>query len=329
MTHHNDNWGLIGHEWAVDLLASSLAGGRAGHAYLITGVPGTGRATLALRFAQALNCENPDRAPCGECRACDLIARGLHPDVQIIEADGRSIKIEQIRDLQNGLSLRPVEGRCRVAILLEMQTATDQAADALLKTLEEPPPTTRLILTADAAENVRPTIVSRCRLVPLRPVRAQTINAALTRLHDLPAGEANTLAELAAGRPGWALAALQNPDLLTARAQIIDTLLEVLRGGRTERFNLSEALARDAALPLVLQTWQSWWRDVLLLAEGGSAPPVNADRWDELRALSLNLSPEQARRALHAVRRTITALTKNVNTRLALDVMLLDMPYLS
>lgn len=327
----NDNWGLIGHEWAVDLLASRLATERAGHAYLITGVPGTGRSTLALRFAQAMNCQSPDvppGVPCGHCRACTLIARGVHPDVQVVRADGRSIKIEAIRDLQRDLSVSPVEGRYRVAMIEEIQVATDQAQDALLKTLEEPPATTRLILTADSAENVRPTIVSRCQVVPLRPVRAQAISAALVSRYSLPADEASTLARLAAGRPGWAIAAVDDENQLARRREMIDLLLAVLRGGRTERFNVSENIARDESLPLLLETWQSWWRDVLLTVEGSSVAPVNADRWEELRALSYDVTAEEARRALLAIRRTLDALNKYANTRLALDVMLLDMPYL-
>lgn len=326
-----DNWGLIGHEWAVDLLASRLATGRTGHAYLITGVPGTGRFTLALRFTQAMNCQSADwpfGVPCGHCRACTLIARGVHPDVQVIRADGRSIKIEAIRDLQRDLTVSPIEGRYRVAIIEEMQTATDQAADALLKTLEEPPASTRLILTADAAENVRPTIVSRCQVVPLRPVRPQAIAAALMQRYDLPADEANTLARLAAGRPGWAITAVDDENQLARRREMIDMLLDVLRAGRTERFNLSERIARDNSLPLLLETWQSWWRDLLLTVEGSSVAPVNADRWEELRALTYDVTSEEVRRALLAIRRTMDALSKNANARLALDVMFLDMPYL-
>lgn len=327
MTLTTDNWGLIGHRWAVDLLRSRLASQRAGHAYLITGAPGTGRSTLALRFAQMMNCTG-ESPPCGHCRACDLIERGVHPDVQIIAPEGRSIKIEVIRDLQHDLSLRPVEARYRVAIIEEMQAATDNAADALLKTLEEPPTSTRLLLTATSAETVRPTIVSRCQVVPLRPVRAEVIAAALSEHYDVPTDEADTLARLSGGRPGWAINAVHSPEVLDQRRQIIDLLLMMLQADRTERFNFSESIYRDASLPLILDTWQSWWRDVLLVVSGSSVPPVNADRWDELRDLAYDVTTEEAQAALQAVRRTIEMLGRYVNTRLALDVMLLDMPYI-
>ena len=322
-----NNWGLIGHEWAVDLLASRLASGRIGHAYLFTGSPGAGRRTLALRFAQALNCTG-DAPPCGQCRACDLIARGAHPDVQVIAPEGRTLKIEQVRDLQHDLTLAPVEARYRVAILEDMQAATDQAADALLKTLEEPPGATRLLLTADSVDNVRPTIVSRCQVVPLRPVPARTLSAALVQRYGLPVEEANTLARLAAGRPGWAIAAAEDPAIVERHREVVGELLGLLRADRTGRFNASERIARDEALPFILETWQSVWRDVLHVVEDSSVLTVNADHQDELTALARDVSAEQARRALYAVRRTIAALEKYANTRLALDLMLLDLPYL-
>jgi DNA polymerase-3 subunit delta' len=330
MSTYDDNWGMIGHEWAVDLLASRLAGDRAGHAYLFTGPSQIGKSTLAIRFAQAMNCTDPvdGGSPCGQCRACDLIGRGVHPDVQVVTAEGKSIKIEAIRELHQSLALRPYEARFRVAILPDMQLATDHAADALLKTLEEPPASTRLLLTSDVSESLLPTIVSRCQVIPLRPVSIDTLADALIHRHGLDGREAAMLAALSGGRPGWALSAIENPDLLKNRTEIVNALLAVLNEKRVGRFNYSEEIARHAELQLILETWQSWWRDVLLLVEGSSVTPVNVDRREDLEALSLQVTPEEARRALMAVRRTIEALGKNANTRLALDVMLLEMPYL-
>jgi DNA polymerase-3 subunit delta' len=330
MSQYDDNWGMIGHEWAVELLASRLASERASHAYLFTGPGQIGKSTLAIRFAQAMNCTDPVNGslPCGKCRACDLIGRGIHPDVQVISPEGKSIKIEVIRELQQSLALRPYEARFRVAILPDMQLATDHAADALLKTLEEPPASTRLLLTSDVSESLLPTIVSRCQVIPLRPVAAETLAAALTLRHHLDQQEAAMLAALSGGRPGWAISAIENPELLKNRAEIVNALLAVLNEKRVGRFNYSEEIANHPELQLILEIWQSWWRDVLLLVEGSSVTPVNIDRQEDLESISFQVSPEEARRALMAVRRTIEALGKNANTRLALDVMLLEMPYL-
>jgi DNA polymerase-3 subunit delta' len=325
MSAYGENWGLIGHEQAVHLLAERIAHANTTHAYLITGPAQIGKTTLAVRFAQALNCSG-ETPPCGQCRTCDLIARGAHPDVQIIAPEGRSIRIEAIRDLQTALSLKPFEARYRVAVILEAQKATDQAADALLKTLEEPPATTRLVLTAASAETVRPTVVSRCHVIALRPVATGRIEQVLAAL-GTPPDEAHRLARLSGGRPGWALTAMQQPEIAEQRAQFIVQLLDMLQADRTGRFAYSEEIARHEALAALLDTWQSWWRDVLLLVEGAAVAPVNVDFSSALHDVASRVTAEQARLALQAVRRTADAIDRNANTRLALDVMLLDMPF--
>lgn len=327
MSIYGDNWGIIGHQWAVDLLARRLAGGRMGHAYLFTGPEGVGKSTLVTRLAQAINCTG-ESPPCGRCRACGLIERGLHPDIHVVRAENRSIKIEQIRDLQSSLTLRPLEVRYRVAAILDFQKITPAAADALLKTLEEPPSDVRMFITAHVAEALPHTIVSRCQVIPLRPVPVSQIEAALHHHLDIPAGEAATLAHLSGGRPGWALSAARDPERLARRAGIIDDLLAVLRDNRSGRFDYVERIYRLDNLDEILDVWRSWWRDVLLLAEGSQVMPVNADRLGDLQELAYAIGPGAARRALRAVLQTITALEQNANSRLALDVMLLEMPYL-
>src|SRR5688572_27676807 len=109
-------WGIIGHDWAMQHLADRIAGGRVGHAYLFSGAAGLGKMLFATRLAQAINCTGAN-PPCGECRACTLIARGQHPDYTIIEPENDKIKIEEIRELQNTLSMRPFEARFRVAVI--------------------------------------------------------------------------------------------------------------------------------------------------------------------------------------------------------------------
>src|SRR4030065_2089299 len=137
------DWGMIGHEWAVKLLAEHVALGHDRHAYLFTGPSGVGRRTLALRFAQGLNCQHPPvpGQPCRTCSACKRIEQMHHPDLMVVEAEreGETLKIDQIRELQHTLSLAPYEARYRLALLLRFEEAHPSAANAMLKTLEDPP----------------------------------------------------------------------------------------------------------------------------------------------------------------------------------------------
>jgi DNA polymerase-3 subunit delta' len=329
MSIYGENWGLVGHEWAVDLLARRLAAGRLGHAYLFTGMSGVGKRTLATRLAQAINCTG-ETPPCGECRACTFTAGGAHPDVSFVEGEKGTIRIEAIRGLQAFLSLQPFEARSRVGVILRGQEMTAQAADALLKTLEEPAQGARLLLTASMVDSLAATIASRCQVIHLRAVPAAQIEAALRERTDCSPAQAALLAGLAGGRPGWALNAAENPDVLAWRGDAIDGLLGALYANRTARFNYAEGLARVDNLAELLAVWQSWWRDVVLLAEGGRVAPLNVDRLDDLNRVAAAVAPSDGLQALRTVRETLRQIdTTNVNKRLALDVMLLGLPYLS
>ena len=161
-------WNVIGHEWAVDMLRRDLAHDRVRHAYLFTGPAGVGKRTLAHEFSRALLCEMAD-PPCGRCRHCLLSARGSHADLLTVEptVSGKSvrtakIKIEPVRAMMHDLSVSPVEARRRVARIWRFDTANAEAMNAFLKTLEEPPGQAVILLTAERADDLLPTIVSRC-----------------------------------------------------------------------------------------------------------------------------------------------------------------------
>lgn len=331
---------IVGHEWAVSLLRDAITNGRVGHAYLFTGPRHVGKTTLALHFAQALNCDAaPVDRPCGQCRNCRLIAAGRHPDVRLVAPEESSrgtqtLKIEQIRALQQGLSLASYEARYKVALLTEFDSATIGAANAFLKTLEEPPAGVMLLLTARDADAVLPTIASRCRVISLRPLPASQIAGALESRWRLPVTQARLLAHLADGRLGWAIQALGEERLLAERGEQLDQLQEALHGSRVERFDLAEKLARKPeSLPALLRTWLSWWRDLALLAWGRgdgpaaeTAPITNVDAEDDLLALSRRWERPAILRALQQTQRALWQLEHNANTRLALEYLLLVYP---
>ena len=231
------NWPVIGHAGAVLSLDRAVSADRPAHAYLISGPPQIGKTTLARSLALALDCQSANAArPCGQCRSCRLIAAGKHPDVQLIEPDGARVKIDQVRALQHDLSLRPVEGRYRVAIFDQFELATTEAQNALLKTLEEPPDYVVLVVLAPDPELLLPTIVSRCQQVPLRPLTIMQVREALIKHWNVEANQANLLAHLSGGRLGWAVGAAGDSSIMSARAKYLDDLQSLLKADRVARF---------------------------------------------------------------------------------------------
>jgi len=319
-------WQVVGHKWAVDLLKSALASERVAHAYLLTGPPQIGKRSLALNFGQALNCLDEEK-PCGQCLACSKIAHGSHPDVQVIEGERGTLKIDQMRTLRHEAALSPLEGRWKIYIIRQMEQATAEAANCLLKTLEEPPAHVILMLTASEAEALLPTIVSRCQVLNLRPLATETVQSSLQERWGVDAERARLLARLSGGRLGWAVAASQNDAILASRERHLDEMMELMGQGRVERLEYAQQLSRNPeAAPELLHLWLSWWRDLLLTTSGSSAGIINIDREDTLRAQAQRYSLGQVRDFVEALRAAAWRLERNANTRLTLEVLMLSLP---
>ena len=327
-------WPIYGHDWAVEHLRKGMRHDRIRHAYLIVGTPEIGKMTLARAFAMALNClqDDLDARPCGECRSCKRILSGSHMDVIYSENDERSgqLKIDAVRTVSNQLAMKPYEGRYRVAILDDFHMARGQAQDALLKTLEEPPSYAVLILLAATPEPILSTITSRSQTLYLRPVASDTIRELLMQQYGLDDADATLLARFSGGRIGWAINAAQHPDALEKRESALNLLDDIIQGNRAHRFDLANGLGRDKpALAILLELWQTYWRDVLLQAEGAQVRLANIDREVSIQQMTYTIDAEAALTALRATQTLLDQLQWNINVRLALEVMFLDYPGLT
>lgn len=327
---------MIGHEWAEKMLREHIAGQQVRHAYLFSGAPGSGRRTLALRFAQALNCPTPTAPgePCRTCRTCQQIERMQQSDLTLIQAEeeGGHLKVDQIRSALHMLSLAPYESRYRIALLLRFQEANANAQNALLKTLEEPASRVILLLTADTPESLLPTIVSRCEVLRLHPLPIDQESRVLQNTYQVPAEQARLLAHLSAGRLGTALRYHQNPELLTERAAWVEDVFRLLGSNRRERFHYVEQLNKKESrnsFRKVMQTWLIFWRDLFLSANGADVPLVNLDNEEKIKLLAGQIDPQDARVRLADLEKAVHWLdTTSMNARLIAENLLLDWPRL-
>ncbi len=329
-------WQTIGQDRAVAALQRGLAQGRQAHAYLLVGPPRVGKGTLALELAQALNCEGPE-PPCQECSPCRRIAAGIHADVQVVGVeltDGgvhKDIRIQQIRDVERAVSLRPFEGRCRVVIIDPADAMNEEAQNAFLKTLEEPPPDVVFVLITSRPQALRATIRSRCQRLDLSPLPLSRLEEALRERWSVAPRQAQLLARLSQGRLGWAIAARQDEEMMRVRHEALTDIRTLPERTIQERFAYASEVAgrfsRDRGTVLaVLDLWRDWWRDVLLVSSGCQDVITNLDLWDILKAEASRYDPVRVVVFLRSLAATKQRLEGNVNPRLALEVLMLDLP---
>ncbi|NOZ50071.1 MAG: DNA polymerase III subunit delta' [Chloroflexi bacterium] len=320
---------VYGHRWAQDLLRAAVLARRTSHAYLFTGADHIGKTTLARAFAQALTCTSPGEqglGGCGQCRSCHLAALQAHPDHRSIVPEKGKIRVDAVREIIHEATLSPIEGQFKVFIITAFDRANPNAANALLKTLEEPSASTRILLISSQSANLLPTITSRCQIVNLRPLSTETVARALQENWQVPTELAQLLAGLSRGRLGWAVEMATQPAAWESYQLQFQRMQALPRQGVVERMTLAAELARGDDIESILQPWLLFWRDVLFLQQTGPQLVLHRDQLSALQDLAQRTQPAAVRRFLAALMQTATYSRQNVSLQLAMESLLLKVP---
>lgn len=318
---------IRGQARAIEVLTRAIASGRVAHAYAFVGPSGVGRKLTALAFAQALLCPS---GGCSRCPVCRKVERGVHPDLMVIgptppENNPRgtlAIRLDAIRELERWAQLCPAEGPWKVFIVDDAGAMTPETPQAFLKTLEEPPARTAIILILSQTRELPATVISRCQVVRFLPL-GDDETAALLQAQGMDEATARLLARASQGRPGLALQ--QDPkEWVERREQALAILADVETGGAGALFKWAESLGRDRVeVEQLIAVWWLWYRDLLCAKAGGdSRLLIHGDRQGELAAAAQERSWEDLFEELASCRAAWQALQGNVSPRMTLETML-------
>ena len=330
----------MGQEKATVFLQQVVANDKLASASLFTGLRGVGKTTAAVAFALLVNCAEPvDGDGCGECSSCRRIIDGNHPDLIVVKPDQakKVISIDQIREVSRQLAFSPVFGQYRIIITDPAERMTDEAANAFLKTLEEPPPRNILILNVRDPGELLPTIVSRCQKIPFKPLPTRGIVNWLVKEGGIEREKATIFARLSEGSLGRALA-LAEDELFAERAAWISMLQSLIGGSAEDLLDIAQKLSdlekktaaakelKDDTVALMLGIWKSWYRDLLLVKLGCQADLLfNSDLRHLLAKAVTVLTAQGIMRSLEVIARAERDAMTNKNLAFLIERSLFDL----
>jgi len=321
------NWDSIaGHTNVIEIIKRMLSSGQVPHALLFTGPSGVGKMLTARILAAAMLCEGQGVSkPCGRCPACQKVVHDTHPDLVIIANGGASIKIDQVRALQHEVALTPYYGGRRVFIMEAVEGLTAQAANSLLKLLEEPPESAMFIMTATQSHSILPTVVSRCRIISFQPL-AFTALTDLLVARGIEAGVAAVAARLGGGRIGAALALLA-PDGLMLRNRAVDLMEALPNGDASLIWETAGELDKlePGELGKVFSYIAIILRDLMMISIGQRSLVFNLDLVAKLEGMVTLWNEVCLRRAWDGVKEASRAIGANANPRLTYEALMIKL----
>ena len=328
---------IQGQQTAIEHLQAMSASKHVPSALLFLGPHHVGKRSTALALTQALNCPQGPRTACGICPSCRKVTEGTHPDLIVVKPDGQFVRIDQIREIAQRLSLMPYEAKKRVVILTRAEAMNPQSANAFLKTLEEPPADTLLVLCAPSEGQLPDTIVSRCLPVRFQPLPFPIVETLLAAQAELSAEELSFCARFAQGCIRPELATKAGPWMIL-RDEVIQTI------GRMDAASFAQVTEKSAKWgsgedwKFVLAWLETWFRDLALLGSSGATSGagmlgnqalqhllVNADRMDQLMDWGRRFTPELALEGYRLVLATRQSLKLNASKPLAMEALWLQL----
>src|SRR5512139_2056374 len=319
---------ILGHQRPITLLQRAIKNERVVNSYLFLGNEGIGKKAVALQFAKALNClggEAQEGEACDHCISCKKIDHALHPDVLLIEPEGQTIKVDQVRQLQKELVYRPYEGKHRVCILTAADRMAPHIPNTLLKTLEEPPLHTVIILLANNSRFILPTILSRCQPIRFNPLPISLVSEWLMEGTGFDETEAHLLASLSDGSPGKALEIREEVRQIPREELLKDWVgLKSLSFEKMGGWVESLPSQRENLL-LMLEVAKTLLRDLVIVKILKKEPKlIHSDLLSVMEPMVLNWSLSSLLRRMEVLHRTTVAVRANANTKLALEAMMIS-----
>ena len=319
---------VLGHSRAITLLQRAIKNEKVINSYLFLGNEGIGKKYVALQFAKVLNCletEAEGGDACDHCTSCKKIDHALHPDVLLIEPEGQTIKVDQVRQLQKELAYQPYEGKRRVCILTAADRMAPHIPNTLLKTLEEPPLHTVIILLANNSRFVLPTILSRCQPVRFNPLPIPLVSNWLMQGKGLHETEAHLLASLSEGSPGKA-SEIQEEIRQVPREELLKDWvgLKSLSFKRIGSWVESLPSQRENLL-LILEVGKTLLRDLIMVKTlEKERKLIHSDLLPVMESMATNWSLSSLLKRMEILHQTTLAIKANANTNLALEAMMLS-----
>ncbi len=316
---------IIGQKAAIKILQEQLETGRINHAYLFTGKEGVGKKTLAQQFARSLICKEKSLDSCDNCVDCRRIDHFNHPDVRIIgiEEGSNKIKIAQIRELQKEIAYKPYESTWKIYIIDQADKMTSQAANSVLKTLEEPPGYAVIILLVEESSQLLTTVVSRCQQIKLQSISREMIRKYLVD-QDIESEKVKLISMLAEGSLGKALNLVNKGNFLEAREELLDFLSKLPEKGTVEIFNKVEEMVRLVKGDFLLfDLLSTWYRDIIMYRKENKEEIINYDYLEKIKNQAKEYTIDNLISIIELINKYHGYIERNVRKDLTLQVMLL------